>query len=485
MLDANSSRAVSSNWQQRWRFSVLPPLVAAAFIALPSAPTAADPPTSTVNLAEVRKLNDLSRVTALLEVDGHLKLKADSTSVKQLPLNVTGKFRYDERLLEWAPEPPAGSGARAVRHYERAEANFTINRRERQASLPADKRLIIVQRGDGPVLTVSPTGPLTREQLELLDIPGNSLALGQLLPGKEVAKDKQWEIDENALLGLLGWDAVGQCDVKGTLTQIDGDMATIEFDGTANGSVAGVAAKVELKAKSLFDSQRQRIVWLGIALREDRDSGPAQPGFRVTARLKMKVAPLDASEMLADEFLADLPMTVDEGSRLLQFESHHAGCRLLTDRRWWVVLDSRNSTVLRLIDEGEHVAQCNITAMPDLEPGKHVPLEEFQADVQKALDKNFGQFVQASQSRTDEGLRVLRVSAAGTVSDVGVHWIYYLISNEKGRRTVFVFTMQEKLVERFAATDHAVMSSFEFVNRSSAESPRLTEKPAAEATTTE
>jgi hypothetical protein len=485
MLDANYSCAVSLNCLQKTRLLMALSLSCAACTTLLTAPLVAEQPTSSVRLAESRIPNDLSRVTALLEVNGHLKLKADNTNVKQLPLIVTGKFRYDERLLELAAGHQTGHAVRAVRHYERAEANFKINRRERRASLPTDKRLIVVQRSDGPVLTVSPTGPLTREELELLDIPGSSLVLGQLLPGKEVAKNEQWEIKETALLGLLGWDAAGQCDVKGKLTQIDGAMATVEFEGTATGSVAGVATNVELKAKSLFDSQRQRIVWLGMALREDRDNGPAQPGFRVTAQLKMTVAPLDASEMLTDQNLSDLPLTVEEGATLLQFESPHAGCRLLTDRRWWLVLDSRDSTVLRLVDKGDPVAQCNITAMPDLEPGKHTSLEEFQRDVQKALDKNFGQFIQASQSRTDEGLRVLRVSAAGTVSDVGVHWIYYLVSNEKGRRTVFVFTLQEKLVEQFAATDHALISSFEFLDRSSSEPPKLTEKPGREATTTQ
>jgi hypothetical protein len=222
-----------------------------------------------------------------------------------------------------------------------------------------------------------------------------------------------------------------------------------------------------------------------MALREDREDGPAQPGFQVNARLKMTIAPLDTSEPLTDENLAGLALTVDEGSRLLQFQSAHAGCRLLTDRRWWVIRDSKEVTILRLVDNGDAVAQCNITAMPDLEPGKHVGLEQFQRDLQKALDENFDQFVEASQSRTDEGLRVLRVSAAGSVSDVDVHWIYYLVSNEKGRRTAFVFTLQEKFVEQFAATDHVLMSSFEFLARSPQDPPKLTERLEADTTTTE
>jgi hypothetical protein len=457
----------------------------AACVLVVTSTAVAEPPAPSVDLSESRKLDDLARVTALLEVDGHLKLKTDSTNVKKLPLNVSGKFRYEERLLELANGPPAGRAVRAVRHYDRAEASFKINRRERQASLPVDKRLIVVERRDGPVLTVSATGPLTREQLELIDIPGNSLVLGQLLPGKEIEKGQQWQIDDSVLVGMLGWDAAGQCDAKGKLSNVDGNLATIEFEAAASGSVAGVPTKVELKGKCLFDSQRRRIVWLGMALREDRDGGPAQPGFQVTARLKMTIAPLEASDTLADQYLAGLPLTADEGSRLLLFESSHAGCRLLVDRRWWVILDSGEATILRLVDNGDPVAQCNISAMPDLEPGKHVSLEEFQRDLHKALDKNFGQFIEASQSRTDEGLRVLRVTAAGSVSDVGVHWIYYLVSNEKGRRVVFVFMLQDESVEQFAATDQSLMSSFEFLARSPAESPRVTERPDAEATTTE
>jgi hypothetical protein len=88
-------------------------------------------------------------------------------------------------------------------------------------------------------------------------------------------------------------------------------------------------------------------------------------------------------------------------------------------------------------------------------------LEEFQTDIQKSLGETFGQFIEASQFESDHGLRVLRVVAGGVASELPIHWIYYHVSNNAGRRLTYVFTMEAENASRFAAADHAFTSSLE------------------------
>ena len=373
----------------------------------------------------------------------------------------------------------------SVRHYHRAEALFEVNSEKRTSLLPEAGRLIVVRRSHGVTTIGCPHGPLMREHNELIDIPGNSLLLSALLPTHAVAPGQQWDVGEEALQGLLGWDAVRDAQVRGTLNSVTDGSAAIEYGGMASGSVSGVATKVEIKAKCVFDLERHRIRWFGAAFREEREVGPAEPGFAVTARLQMAISQLDQSEPLSDASLAGLALAPSELPPPLAIASRYASCRLLADDRWYVTVDREDATVLRFVENGEAIAQCNITTMPDLAPGKHVLLEAFQQDIQKTLGGNFGQFVDASQWRTDEGLRVLRVSAAGVVSEVTVQWIYYLISDEKGRRTAVVFTLDQENAEQFATADQTLVSSFQFLDRAPSEEPRVTDKQQAETNGTE
>ncbi len=406
-------------------------------------------------------------------------------ATQPLPLKITGKFLYDERRLPSSGAESAAGRLGSVRHYHRSEALFEVKHEQRNRVLPDTHRLIVVGQSGGATTMESPHGPLTREQRELIDIPGNSLLLSQLLPAATVAAGQSWDVSPTALQGILGWDAVSDCPVRGTLLSLDSESATIVFGGTAKGRVAGVESSVELKAKCVFDRQQRRLRWFGAALREDRGVGPAEPGFKVTARLQMAIRPIDESEPLSAASLAGVALDPQQATGLLTVESGHAACRLLADPRWYMIVDRHDATVLRFVDNGESVAQCNITTMPDLAPGKHVLLEAYQQDIQKTLGSNFGQFVDASQWRTDEGLRVLRVSAAGAVAEVTVQWVYYLVSDEKGRRTAVVFTLDQKNVERFAAADQTLVSGFQFLDRPHSDEPRLTDRQPSESTATE
>jgi len=415
-------------------------------------------------LTSGRKPGDLTQVTVGLDVEGKLRFNPDGKKVIEIPLSVAGKLQYDERLLVSDPKKDKDEKPlfRAVRYYHENEVKIDVSGRVSQPALSEDRRLIVAERAGGVTTLFSPLGPLTREELELIDIQGSSLLAPMLLPGKEVKIGDRWKHDTAVLAGLLGVEAISQCDVESTLSDLAGSVATMKLKGHVSGAVGGVATEIDVTAQYRFDLEKRRITGLDMEIKETRAIGHAAPGLDVTARLQLKLTPADKSVSLSDQSLADLPLAAHAGLSLLSFESEKGRFGILHDRRWHVLNDLKEATIMRLIDKGELVAQCNIVRMPNLPAGKQVALKAFQDDVRASLDKHLEQFVEATESKTETGLRQLRVVAVGTVSEVPIQWIYYLVTDDRGHRAALVFTLESKLAEQFAGSDGPVVGNLRF-----------------------
>ena len=83
--------------------------------------------------------------------------------------------------------------------------------------------------------------------------------------------------------------------------------------------------------------------------------------------------------------------------------------------------------MLKLIDKGQMLAQCNIASLPDAAPGKTIGMEEFQDNVRKALGKNLQSLVEAGRGPSRAGYQLAHVVAEGVVEDVPIRWLYYLV----------------------------------------------------------
>jgi hypothetical protein len=313
-----------------------------------------------------------------------------------------------------------------------------------------------------------PREPLRRETLDLIDVQGNSLLVDRLLPAAPVGIGDTWKPEEPWLARLFGWDLVTQSDVTAQLVSVTERVALIEFRGRMEGSTGGVSAEIELNGRGNYHLDQQLMTWYAVSLREKRAIGHAEPGFEVTARLRMAMQPGTAPPELADSQLATLPKTSGASADLLAFQSDHADFRLLHDRRWRSMLDRHDLSVFRLVDRGDLVAQCNVSELPDFEPGRHLSLDEFRADVQQKLGEHFGQIVEASQTESSHGNRILRISVSGMASEISIQWVYYHISNDQGRRAAMAFTFESELVERFAEADRTLVESFQFLRETPA-----------------
>ena len=99
-------------------------------------------------------------------------------------------------------------------------------------------------------------GPLTRNELDLVDVPGNSLLLDRLLPAKPVVVGDRWKHDDALLAMLLGLDAISASEVSSEIKDLDNDNARIELAGSVQGAIGGVSTEFELKGRYKFDRQQ-------------------------------------------------------------------------------------------------------------------------------------------------------------------------------------------------------------------------------------
>jgi hypothetical protein len=439
-----------------------------------------------VDLRATSAAGSHQQVRVILEVEGKLKLNTDGKEVQHVPIKATAELQYVERALQAGKQ---ASGPRAARHYQKAEAKIRLRDTDLTNSLREDRRLIVLD-GDRPLpVLFSPLGPLTREELELIEAPGSSLPLGALLPGRPIKIGSQWELASAAVERLLGLEAVSQQNVVGTLQSVEKEVAIASLEGKVAGAVGGVSSDIELKGKLNYDLRKRTVTWLALAIKETRAIGHAQPGFEVLTRLRMVAVPSGVAAEVADKALAGLPTAAESGQALIDLTAEKAGFQLVHDRRWRVMVERHDTTILRLVDRGDLIAQCNISPLPALPKDKELPLEGYQNDVKQALGSNFGQVVEAAQEAGEDGIVIQRVTVSGTVGELPIQWTYYHLTDDKGHRAAVVFTIEGNLVERFAQIDRELISGFRFLPDKqptpalNAPEEKSAEKPAAGTTT--
>jgi hypothetical protein len=412
-------------------------------------------------LRSERPAGETSQVEVLLDVGGDLSLMNEKEKrVQALKTSVVGSMVYDERLLGAGD----ASDCRGVRQYRRCDAVIKIDKGSTKPRLRDDRRLMAITAGNRQTTMFSPGGPLSREELDLIQIPACSLIIERLLPERPVSPGDQWQHSEDLLVALLNLDALSAADVTTTFKDATPAAAQLELAGRVKGAIDGVATEIELKGRYKFDLSQQRITWFALLVKEKRAIGHVAPGVDVTARLQMKISPASTCPELTDEGLSGIALDSQPDLTLLEYESAQGHYRFMHDRAWHVVGETAESVALRLIDRGELIAQCNVSALAPVEPGKRFTLSKFQEDVKRSLGDHFGQFMGAGESTNAAGQYTCRVIARGTVEQLPIQWNYYLVSDGRGRQAVVAFTLETDLVERFAACDESLLATVTFVD---------------------
>jgi hypothetical protein len=461
-------------------------LVAFALVTpnLRAAEPAAD---SMIDLTPRVSADNLAEVTIELECGGTVQLRDDKQAgatttdktgepgVQSLPMSVSAKLSYDEHRVASAEDNIA---TRSIRYYKNAAAVIKVDKGGTAPKLADERRLVVAQYADsthpgGRLSFAAADGYLTREELDLIDVTCDSLAVDGLLPRTPVAPDATWAADPNTMASILSMDSVAAAEVQNVLDKFNHDFALVRIAGTVVGVADGSTTEMEVRGVYLFDRKLSRITRFNLAVKEKRSIGGATPGLDGVAKLRMNVKPITSSEHLPPATLAAVASKHKLSTDVLRLEPEKQGYRVCHDRRWFVTSHQRESTVLRCVDRGDMLAQCTITSLPPQSAANQTTLDEFERDIRFALKEHFGQLVSSREWTNSFGNHCLEVVVRGTMEDVPLEWHYFLVASESGNRVSVAVTIQGEMVKRLATADRQLVNAMELVSAESATAARF------------
>jgi len=384
----------------------------------------------------------------------------------------TGPARNDQ-LNASATEFGGDRALKAVRHVIQAASAINGEVRLTSALIRPEVRLLVAERRDpgGPVVVVSPAGPLTWYELELVQGLGDPLTLADLLPEKPVSVGDRWRIRDTAAQALSEYDAITSNKMEASLDSADAAKARIRLKGQIQGSARGGPGKMTCEGFLTFDRQAARIDHLDLNRTETRQPGPVEAGLDIKSTFTVTRLAAEPPPALADAALAGIPLEVSPERELLRLDTPGAKATLRHDRRWHVFWQDPKLIVLKRLDGGQVIAQCNVTVAPHAGKGRHQDTNQFREDIRRALKHRFVQFLGAGEidGNPAGGFRY-KVGVQGREGKLGIVWYYYLVASPEGEQLSVTYTLAEDHVKVFADQDLGMIGSLEWQKRSQVES---------------
>jgi hypothetical protein len=417
-----------------------------------------------VELRETARVGETSRVVATLQAQGlYRPAPAPGPGAKEAPkalaLKVETRLDQVERVVR---VDGRGRPVRGVRRVVQAASAVNGEVRPMAAMLRPEVALLVAERTPGGVEVVSPAGPLTRSELELVQGPGDPLELGGLLPERAVAVGDRWKIDAAVARALGDYDTLSSSTLEATLATLDDAVAVVRLRGDVRGSVLGGEGTIACSGSFTFDRKAARVSKLVLERAEVRSPGPVEAGLDLKSTLTVTRAAAPVPAALADEVVARLDLDKRDPRRaLLRLAPPGGKYTLLHDRAWHIYWDDSRLTVLKRMEGGEVIAQCNLSAGPAAGKGRHQDLDQFRDDLRRSLGQRFAQFLGVGEVDGDPaGHFRYKVGVQGRQGDVGVVWYYYLIASPEGDQVVATFTLADTRVKAFGAEDERLIGSF-------------------------
>jgi hypothetical protein len=415
-----------------------------------------------VPLREVGRAGEVTRATVELKAEGSFKPATlpGSPEAKPLTLKVETRVEFVERVDAVDNQ---GAPRRSFRQVNVAAATINGEVRPSSSALRADLATLVAERRERSIAIVAAGGPLTRSELELIQGPGDPLALASLLPTKPVAIGDRWTVGDLAARNLSGYDAMASNALEATLEALDDNSARIKLLGTIRGAALGGEGSMACDGSISFDRKSNRVARLTLRRAETRRPGPIEAGLDVKSVVSVVRDSADLVKPLDDEAFLARAIEALRGPDLLLFQSPDGKYSLLHDREWHVYWDDDRQVILKRLDRGEMVAQCNLAVGPNAGKGRHQDLGQFRSDLRKALGDRFLRFVGDGEvDGAPLGNFRYKLSVQGRQGDSEVLWHYYLIASPDGDQLIATFTLGLAQQAQFADQDLRLIGSLEW-----------------------
>ena len=420
----------------------------------------------TVRLEESPADSRIFRVRQSMKLSG--TLSTPITGGKTIPLKMTASAEQSFRSRRIPGLGRDAKAYRSLRYYDAAEMKVTVNKEDNRNRLSSSARTIIAQGGENGLTLYSPKGPIGHYDRDLLAMPGDALSLIAFLPPGPAKAGQSWTPPTWAVQLMTGIDAVSKSTVSCRLTRADDREAGITLSGTVQGARDGAPTEITLNGRLTYNRKRRYIASLRLKQREKSKPGPVSPALDVTAEITVDrglakdAGPLEsrvASRLSLDPNPGLLKLRMDVSDRI----------RFDVDRDWHVVFKKRGAAILRLLDEGNLVAQVNVRPLPTANTGKRISDEQFQRDIAMALGTRIKKVLKAEQIKPKDKPRdtryLYRVTIDGKDNGIDMQWRYYLCASPGGQQVSLVFAVESKLVKQLADRDVGFVMGLLFIDR--------------------
>ncbi len=381
--------------------------------------------------------------------------------VRVLPLDVRASLDYDQRISASNTLSP-----QAIRYFDKALATIKAGKGQTATELAASKRLVLARinrtkNGTHQFQIAAIGNTLSQQEYELLKNPGDPLSFAGLFDRRDIAIGDQWEPDKDQIADLLAVNRVISSTVSLMLKSVDSGVAKIYITGTAKAESDDANTDMNVKGIALLDIEKQLVTSLRMTIDEQRRAGQVAPGFEGTIKIDSRLAATASNTKVGKERLAEL----HQGKKvrfLFQLDRKDREFTLLHDSRWRIIASDDEAVVMRYLEDGQLIAQCNVVQLPTRPADRPLTLPLFQEEIRKITADSQARIVAADQLTTPAGLETLRVVVDGMESEIEFKWLYYHVAAADGRRVTFVFTHEKDAADYFQSADQTLVNSIEF-----------------------
>lgn len=424
-----------------------------------------------VSLLEPSESPRIVKVVGEASAEGQAQTPQTSGKAVALKSEIKARWQYHEVRLSSSGRD--SDSFRSLRQYGPVDIRVQIAEQVTTPRLRDSMRLIIAEGQPDGLRFFSPKAPLMSQELEVLDTPADALPLLALLPNDPVEQGDTWKPANWVLQFITGVEAVEKSELSCKAEKVTEAEALIKVDGKISGGLLGAGTEITLAGTCKFDVKLELLTTADLTITEKRSVSPVTTGLNLTTKVHI-VRTLDDHPALKPDAIKDLPTSSTPERLLILAEAPQWNLRWNHDRNWHVFHQNQQVAVLRLLDRGSLLAQCNVSPIKPAKPGEHMGEQEFQKEVQKAIGKDFRRILKAEVIPTEDDRYIYRVTSIGETDQplsngeskkIPLQWIYYLIASPTGQQIVLVMTLEPESEKRFENQDISLALGMQFITK--------------------
>ena len=384
------------------------------------------------------------------------KIFTPSTSgPTELDLSSTADFEFHQR--QFSPAVNGPFGLRAIRQFQKGASSTIVAKDfKTEVQLPDSHRTLHVYGSDSAINHLSPKVRLTRQQVDLLQMPFDPLIVNSLLPDRELNDvTEKWNSDAWVLPLLFGMEAAVTQSASCQISALTDSTATIIFELNADGAVNGSASNVSAKGTLTFDRRTSMVSGLKGTLTEKRSPGTVSPGLDIVAEIQWTQKQTDDNDQIPTTLPESAP---SEGQLLLTLVTPWR-LTLLHSREWHLFHETADLVMLRFLRNGSLNGQCNIAPSISVPPGEFTPEETFRSEVQEAIRTREATIASSTIAADVNGWRVHTIQAKSVAGEKGIQWDYHLCTHPNGQQFLVIFSCTSDDKATFAPEAELLLKS--------------------------